>query len=523
MSSNFVAKHSVTEFEVIEMGDDGGFPSFFIDHSGVINQFQTWLEDIAASESDGSPIRPCIILDPPKSGKTALLTRIAPTKIQETFTNPLVVNVNFLADVPTNTGEGFGWEYLKSFVRSLITILRKFSLVWNLGMWTHEDDPTDIGEYLIRVFEHLDSRGERIFFLWDEVQIWLRATDGPSLFDKITFQRQFRNLRFCVTGTMMMMYKAILSLPSDGHNSWSSAMHVVAADQSANPEALKNLTLKLLIERYPPLTSTYVDNYASDSSPAILCFLHATYMSHMNNIRVIDNIVQNMLKSVFRSDIPAVLALYTGDEYEKEVYEQLARLSLGLVRSDELDTVTVVLQSWFRIFRVWIEEDDHGFLFIKGCFGYLLAASLSVDGPLSYPSTPFDYPVPRYFTTILLLQKMLETQSQDKLIEMNNMSEKCLEGEHIDWTTYDPYKFFFLRSSRESNDSPVGNTSQTPYLEFPKCMSNTLRHLKGPQDFRRVDSHMRPIFYRWFHDLYNLLNPYEPRRSAYIWTSHAER
>ena len=69
------------------------------------------------------------------------------------------------------------------------------------------------------MYRTLDGLGCPIFYLWDESQVRfdLGSLDVPVVFDSITLHKQFRNLRFCITGSaLLMIYKNLLTFRSNG-------------------------------------------------------------------------------------------------------------------------------------------------------------------------------------------------------------------------------------------------------------------------------------------------------------------
>lgn len=506
----------ITEFKLIDLPDDDKFPSFFIDHSGLVSQFENWLTNVETREKYNTPRSPCIFIDPSKSGKTALLTRVAPMKINEKFPHALICQIDFIADIEIGSTDSAPSSH-KNFVTNLCTVIKAFCKDNRLELPPAKCDYHTNETYLISIFEHLDSLKRKIFFLWDEVQVWFKEfVDGycGGLFDKITFHKQFRHLNFCVSGSAMFsIFEKILDFPSRG-DYWISAAFRISSDGSADTKALKNFTLKSFKEKYPDIYPSYLEDYVLDDSPAMISLIIEKHLNRPNTIeevRKINREVAFELQTQFQQDLPNILKrLQNGNAHEKYIYLCITEIALGMFKiKDDLE-IEDILGCWYLIFECLIEEKYQGFLNLKGYYGYILAMSLSINGLVIKPIHDTTYSVPSYFVTINLIQEMIDRLSKEERKKADKISQICLASESIgDWTSYGPYCYFYRQNIAEQLEEnnmdkiTVKMESETPYLYFFKCIRNTVSHISSPESLWETEIQVQPIYHDWLFQLFN--------------------
>lgn len=479
-----------TENQVIIL-EDGKFPSFFINHSQLIEQLEEWLEQLATNERNNIPPKPALILEPPKSGKTAMIERIAPLKIKERFPEALICSIDFDASL-LNTEAGTSFTFAATFHEILQkwckkNIKGKYSR--NIPQFIMSDNPSKPLTQIIDMFDYLNDYNKTIFFLWDEIQVWLSVESDKviSLFDLLTFRKKYRNLKFCVTGSsMVFIYKTILSFSSNG-DYWPSAAHIISSVSSkSNFENIQKLTVNNLKKYHPDVTPDNLLEWVLDPTPAMLCYFCSLHESSQNSERCMSKTnakVNKKLLADFDRDLRVILAdLYDTDN---EIFRTIINLAAGTnLTVDDRKDLSSILGNWDTVFTPLLEDHPDGFVQLRGYYGTLIANSVTSEGKLLLPRKLRAYPFPRHYYLIIVVNEALKNiKDTQRRTEADDFCKMFLKNENItDFKTYQPYIYF---CEHKANSKDKEEAKRNYYLHFFRKIRNVVGHPVGSLEHTR--------------------------------------
>lgn len=516
----------VHQYQIIEL-DDGLFPNFYINHAGLVNQLRSWIEIMKVKAKVGIRPSPALLVEPPKTGKTALLSRIAPAQIIEAYANseqlPLICIVDFVKEIQISRRTGI--DRFSEFAAVFARFLRKWATLHHLAIET-DNSTASAPQQLMDIFENFDKAERIIYFLFDEVQMWFQLDSGlaAKMFDSITFHKNFKNLHFCVTGSaMVMVYCNLLTFETNG-NRWLSAAEIIApvsCDTTVEVNAVAAATIFELGQRYGKLCPSTLIDYCLDSSPAMLCYFmehHYGKSDQPRDMRGTNKKVQEKIFGDFQRDMVPILEQIRTQNFN--IFKEVMALAFGVKKIPDcspeeiLEDVVAehleeVLGTWTPIFAPLICRNEYQYLIFRGYYGSLFPKAFTPTGKLTVPRNLVTFPVPGYFATIDLIQGRIEKLSDDRRQLAEAVSVDVFSRENVSIPVFenDPtFTFFAQRASQAvGRPAPATPSANTPHLTYFRYIRHTVSHLRSLGDVQAAATRMPMYIYPWCTALYFFL------------------
>ena len=448
---------------------DGKFPKFYFDHSNHVEKVDSWLMKIQKSlDNKMFPLSPAIIVDSPKSGKSALLTRIMPHKIRAKFPSAFILFIDFLTIPAANNHHVDMMDIFgKVFIERLVDTLSEF------GFNLKRDDVFNVNitiqTRLRNVFrllnDWLSKKKCLCFMIWDEIQRWfqLNNSSAGAIFNDITLNARFGNIAFAVTGSSMVTsLENIVRFPSNGTSWMAEATQIsvfpqVSSDSfdsiawQADELAIASQMFKLLQQYYPDSTPDNLLDYVCGSNPAVLayfCYLHKSNNSNPGSMKATLNSWYDNMWSNFKNDSLPLLKRIQADN--SEVLSLILHIASGTVSIDTIDFNS--FGKWQCLFETILRQTDDGKVIFVGCYGYYITRCCEVDQngelKITAPETVNnELPIiPSVWATVSLLSEMMSRRSVADRTNANKVSEavikKCNSGMPIDFATDGCFLYF---------------------------------------------------------------------------------
>lgn len=478
---------------------DTSFPKFYYDHSNHIDKIDSWLRKIKLCVANKMyPLPPVIIVDSPKSGKSALLTRIIPKRIHKNFPSSIILYLDFLTlSVPTTNPL---IDSLELFVELLIQ--KMVQLFENVGF--------EIDRHIINSMNSSQTRLQAIFkafnvwlcrkkclcfMVWDEVQRFLvSSTIAGSIFNDITLHEKFHNIAFALTGSgMVSALQIITQLPSNG-TSWIaeatkiSVFPEVQGDDPITSQAdeisIADQMFQLLKAYHPDTTPSNLLDYVTDSNPAVLAYFCQLHKSNNSNPGAMKKTLCDWYAKLwhdFENDSLPLLQRIQEDD------PQILSLLLH-VASETLDINIIDLSAfgrWSNVFQSLMRQREDGKVKFVGYYGYLILRScVSKDGTwkIKKVSSPNKLPIPPLWATVTFLNELISGKSQKEREVANQLSNdlfmRC--DPTFQFATDQGYSFFFHYFDPNNKYGIFNDPSDVmPFLTYLKYIRNAVAHIKS--------------------------------------------
>jgi len=490
---------------------DRGFPKFYYDHSNHVDKIDEWLKKIQLSfDHNMYPLPPAIVIDSPKSGKSALLTRIMPKRIYEKFPSAIILYFDFLTvSVPINPLIDMLEPFLDIFIENLVEIFK------NIGFETNcpkvSSNKTRLSTILKSFNDWLSLKNLLCFMLWDGIQRWfLVSSSAGSIFNNITLHEKFHNIAFAVTGSRMItVLQSITQFPTNG-TSWigeATQISVYPGVHSELGDSIASQANELFISSqmfqflrfYHPLTTPInLLDYVTDSNPAVLAYFCQLHKSDNSNPGAMKKTIFNWYYKLWHDfENDSLPLLHRIQEDDPHILSLLLHVASETVDSSRIDLTS--FGRWSDVFNNLLRHCLDGKIRFVGCYGFFIIRSFEVKNgtwKIKMKSLDFKVLIPSLWAIVVFLHEVISGKSEKDREIANKISNDIViqHNPAFDFATDLRYSFFYHYFDPNNKYGSFNDPSDVmPYLTYLKYIRNAIAHIKSVEQMNDIHRNV-PIY-----------------------------